>query len=190
MRKGKRLARVNKKRLILFVAIVIIVIVAIILLVKNINKKIDNIDIKNNGITLDGTDPKIEGGNMTNSQEIEYDGNPYNVPQDYTKTVNEFVGESGEALDSVTLSTVKESIIDNFKKNYSEKYGINVNMENVKIIFNQGTTTIADNTCLVFAVYEEQGDNLAFISKFAMSINTEILYKYNSETFMYSMIEK
>lgn len=190
MRKGKKLAKVNMKRLIVFIAIVVVIIVAIVILVKNLNKKIDNIDLKNKGITLDGTDQTIEGGNITNSQEIEYDGNPYNVPQDYTKTVNEFVGESGEELDSGTLSTVKQNIIEKFKQDYSEKYGISIDMSNVRIIFNQGTTTIADNTCLVFAVYEEKDENLTFISKFAMSLNIEVLYRYNSKTFMYSMIEK
>lgn len=190
MRKGKKVAKVNVKRLAIAIIVLVIIVVAIVMIVKNIKKNPDDIDIKDSGITLDGSTPGIEGGSMTNSQEIEYDGNPYNVPQDYTKTVNEFVGETGEALDSETLSTVKQNIIEKFKQGYSEKYGINVDMSNVRIIYNQGTTTIAGNTCLVFVVYEEKDGDLTFISKFAMSINTEVLYKYNSETFMYSMIEK
>ena len=62
-------------------------------------------------------------------------------------------------------------------------------MSNVKIVFNQGTTIIADNTCLVFAVYEQKDNSLNFISKYAMSIDTEVLYKYDSESLVFNMIE-
>ena len=62
-------------------------------------------------------------------------------------------------------------------------------MSNISIIFNQVTTTIAGKNCLVFAVYEEKGNESNFISKFAMSIDMSVLYKFDSNTLIYNMIE-
>ena len=88
MRKG---TKVNKKRLSIFITILVILIILIVVICKAIGNKSE--------ITLNGTDQTIGGNNVSNSQEIEYDGNPYNVPQDYTETVTDFVNESGEAID-------------------------------------------------------------------------------------------
>lgn len=179
----KKRSKINKKRLIIFIVIAVLIIgIVVAATVKLLNK--DNKDI-----TLDGTDQTIEGNNMTNNQEIEYDGNPYNVPQDYTETVNEFVNESGEVLDENTLSEVKQNITDKFKQLPTDKLGINTDMSNIRIVFNQGTTKVADSTCLVFVVYEEKDNSLNFISKYAMSIDTNIVYKYDSTALIYNMIE-
>ena len=179
----KRQTKIDKKRLLIITAIVIVIIALIVLVIRVINNDEDK-------ITVDGTSSTIVGQNVTDdSSKVEYDGNPYNVPQDYTQTVNEFVGESGEALDENTLNEVKDNITNKFKQIPGEKLGINVDMSTIKIIFNQGTTTIADNACLVFVVYEERDDKLNFISKYAMSIDTNVLYKYDSQNLVFNMIE-
>lgn len=179
MRKG---TKVNKKRLIIFVVVIVIIIIAIVLLIKNLNKDKD--------ITLDGTEQiTIDSQVAINEQDIEYDGNPYNVPQEYTQTVNEFIGDTGEALDENTLITVKEDIENKFRSISPDKLGINSEMANVKITFNPVTTTIAGKNCLVFAVYEEKDNQSIFISKYAMSVDTSVLYKFNSDTLVYNMIE-
>lgn len=178
MRKG---TKVNKKRLGIFIAILIIIILLIVVICKAIGNKSE--------ITLNGKDKTIDGNNMSNSQEIEYDGNPYNVPQDYTETVNEYVGESGEAIDENTLSGIKQSIMDKFKGIPADKLKLDINMDNSRIIFNQGTTIIANNKCLVFVVYEEKDGALNFISKYAMSIDTSVLYKYDSDALIFNMLE-
>jgi hypothetical protein len=179
----KKQLKLDKKRLLIFVAVVIVVIAVVVLIVKIVNNNEEK-------ITIDGNASSIDGQNITDeSSQVEYDGNPYNVPQDYTQTLNEFVGETGEALDENTLNEVKDNIINKFKGISTDKLGISVDMSNVKIVFNQGTTIIADSTCLVFAVYEQKDNNLNFISKYAMSIDTEVLYKYDSESLVFNMIE-
>lgn len=180
--KKKNNVKISPKFFILLAAI-IIVIVVIVLIVKGGK----NDDSK---ITLDGSgNANVDGQQVNNNQEIEYDGNPYNVPQSYTTTVNDFIGESGEELDENTLPSIKEEIKSKFTSMSTEQIGINVDMQNIRIIFNQGTTTIADNNCLVFSVYEQKDGSLNFVSKYAMSTNTEILYKYDSSANMFNMIQ-
>lgn len=178
----KKKVKINKARLITSILVVIIVIVAIVLIAKKANKQPEK-------ITLDGSTQVIENKQITNTQEIEYDGNPYNVPQSYTTTVNEFVGEDGSAIDANELSTIKVKIEEKFKSISAEKLGINADMSNITIVFNQATTTIAEKNCLVFAVYEIKGDESNYISKFAMSEDATVLYKFDSESLIYNMIE-
>lgn len=178
MRKG---TKVNKKRLGIFIAILVILIILIVVICKAISNKSE--------ITLNGTDQTIGGNNISNSQEIEYDGNPYNVPQDYTETVTDFVNESGEAIDENTLAGIKQNIMDKFKSISVDKLKLNINMDNARLIFNQGTTIIANNKCLVFVVYEEKDNALNFISKYAMSLDTSVLYKYDSDALVFNMLE-
>lgn len=180
----KKQLKLDKKRLLIFVAVVIVVIAVVVLIVKVVNNNEEKITIDGNASSID------DGQNVTDeSSQVEYDGNPYNVPQDYTQTLNEFVGETGEALDENTLNEVKDNIMNKFKGISTDKLGISADMSSVKIVFNQGTTIIADNTCLVFAVYEQKNNSLNFISKYAMSIDTEVLYKYDSESLVFNMIE-
>ena len=179
----KKQLKLDKKRLLISIAIIVIIIAVVVLIVKIATNNEDK-------ITIDGNASTIDGQNITDeSSEVEYDGNPYNVPQDYTQTLNEFVGETGEALDENTLNEVKDNIMNKFKGISTDKLGISADMSSVKIVFNQGTTIIADNTCLVFAVYEQKDNSLNFISKYAMSIDTEVLYKYDSESLVFNMIE-
>jgi hypothetical protein len=178
----KSKTKVNKKRLLFSIIVLIIIIVAIILIVKNIGKKDSN-------ITLDGTSQKIDGVSVSNSQEIEYDGNPYSVPQEYTVAVDEYVYTDGEAIDDSSLNEIKQSMIEKFKQSSTDNLQLDADMQNIRIIFNQGTTTIADSTCLVFVVYEEKDDSLNFKSKYAMSLDTKVIYKYDSESLVYNMLE-
>lgn len=176
----KKTVKVNRKRLcafiVIFVAIIAVIIISIVL-------------SKRKNLTLDGSKTKVDGASITNNQEIEYDGNPYNVPQAYVETVNQYVDEKGNALEGADLSNVKNNIIDKFKSYSNEKLGFEASMDNIKIVFNQGTTTIAENTCIVFAVYEIVDDSLDYISKYAMSIDTNVIYKFDSEAFVFRMIQ-
>ncbi len=79
--------------------------------------------------------------------------------------------------------------MDKFKSIPADKLKLNISMDNARLIFNQGTTTIANNKCLVFVAYEEKDNALNFISKYAMSIDTSILYKYDSEALVFNMLE-
>ncbi len=179
----KKQLKLDKKRLLISIAIIVIIIAVVVLIVKIATNNEDK-------ITIDGNASTIDGQNITDeSSEVEYDGNPYNVPQDYTQTLNEFVGETGETLDEATLNEVKTNITNKFKGISADKLGIDIDMSTIKIVFNQGTTIIADNTCLVFAVYEQKDDTLNFISKYAMSIDTNVLYKYDSQALVFNMIE-
>lgn len=175
----KKTLKVNKKRLSIFIAIVVIVIVAIIVVILS----------KKNKLILDSSKTKVDGTSVSNAQDIEYDGNPYNVPQAYVETIDKYVDEQGEDLDSTTLNTVKNNIIDKFKSYSNEKLGFEASMDSLKIVFNQGTTTIAENTCIVFAVYEIADGSLKYISKYAMSIDTSVIYKFDSEEFVFRMIQ-
>ena len=114
----KKQLKLDKKRLLIFVAVVIVVIAVVVLIVKVVNNNEEKIIIDGNASSID------DGQNVTDeSSQVEYDGNPYNVPQDYTQTLNEFVGETGETLDEATLNEVKTNINDEERMNlYKNNY--------------------------------------------------------------------
>ncbi len=174
--------KINKKRLVTILVVVIVVIIAIIMIVKNVNKD-------KNEITLDGTTTNIENKTITNEQQIEYDGNPYNVPQDYTQTVSGYVDDSNNEMSGDEISQIKRNIEEKFKSVSTDKLGISANMDSIVINFNPVTTTIAEKKCLVFAVYTEENNELNFVSKYAMSVDASTLYKFDSEKLIYNMIE-
>ncbi len=175
-------SKLNFKRIIPAIIALILIIVVIVLIVKAVTRKSDDISLDGSSAGL------IEKAEMINKLEAEYDGNPYNVPETFTTTEDTYVGESSEELSASEISDVKNTIISKFKSYSPEELGIDCSMDNVRMIFNTGTTTIADTKCLVFNTYKVDGESMQYISKFAMSIDGNTLYKFDNQLFVYRMI--
>lgn len=181
-KQGRKANKIDIKRLIPAIIALVLIIVVIVMIVKAVTRKSDNISLNGESAGL------IEKAEMINKLEAEYDGNPYNVPETFTTTESTYVGEESEELSADEISNVKNTIINNFKSYSPEELGINCSMDNVRMIFNTGTTTIADTKCLVFNVYSVDGEAMQYVSKFAMSIDGNTLYKFDNQLFVYRMI--
>ena len=181
-KQGRKANKIDIKRLIPAIIALVLIIVVIVMIVKAVTRKSDNISLNGESAGL------IEKAEMINKLEAEYDGNPYNVPETFTTTESTYVGEESEELSADEISNVKNTIINKFKSYSPEELGINCSMDNVRMIFNTGTTTIADTKCLVFNTYKVDGESMQYISKFAMSIDGNTLYKFDNQLFVYRMI--
>jgi len=182
-KQGRKInSKLNFKRIIPAIIALILIIVVIVLIVKAVTRESDDISLDGSSAGL------IEKAEMINKLEAEYDGNPYNVPETFTTTEDTYVGESSEELSASEISDVKNTIISKFKSYTPEELGIDCSMDNVRMIFNTGTTTIADTKCLVFNAYKVDGESMQYISKFAMSIDGNTLYKFDNQLFVYRMI--
>ena len=182
-RQGKsKKNNVDYKRLALFILVLDAIIVGVVLIVKAITKDKET-------ISLDGSSSGIvEKAEMINKLEAEYDGNSYNVPESYTTKDEIYKGQDNVELTEEQLNQLKIDVNNKFATYTAQEVGIDVNMENVKLIFNTGTTRIADRQCVVFNVYEQNGDKISYIAKCAMSLDLEVLYTFDSELFVYRMV--
>lgn len=182
-RQGKKAkTNVDFKKLIPAIIVLIAIVVIVILVVKVVNKKGDDISLDSS------TSGLIEKAEMINKAEAEYDGNPYNVPESFTTKEETYGGENSASLSEQEVENAKAVISSSFKAYTADQLGIVINMDAVRLIFNTGTTIIADTTCLVFNVYEEVDDSLKYICKFAMSVDGTTLYRFDDEVFVYRMI--
>lgn len=163
--------KINLKRFIPFILILLVIVIAIVMVV---NSNIGNNGESSGDFNLDGTKKNT-------------DSNTIAISQSETSSVNEYVDASGNKLDDGTLKKNKDNIIVAFKQIPAEKLGLNIDLNSAKIMFNQGTTTIKDKQFLVFNVYSQAGKN---VGTYAMSIDTEVVYKYNTNTLEYELIEK
>lgn len=188
--------KVNKKRLLLSILILIIIIVAIVFAIKfsgngeetsgdfNMNGSQENVDSQN---SQEGQVEQQPTQTPSVSEPAENTPST-SVPQQETENVTEFVDESGNKLEEDTLQASKDSIVQAFKAIPSERLGITADLNTAKIMFNQGITTIAENECFVFNVYVLEENKLKNIGTYAMSRDTQVLYKLNSQTLEYDLI--
>lgn len=179
--------KVNKKRLFLSILILIIIIVAIVFAIKFSG----NGEVTNGDFNMGGSQENVDAQNsQEGGQEPVQPTTTTSVPQKETENVTEFVDESGNKLEENTLQTNKDSIVQAFKAIPSETLGITADLSAAKIMFNQGITTIAETECFVFNVYVQEGEKLKNIGTYAMSRDTQVLYKFNSQTLEYDLVEK
>lgn len=181
-KQGRKANKIDIKRLIPAIIAVVLIVVVIVMIVKAVNRKSGDISLDGESAGL------IEKAEMINKLEAEYDGNPYNVPETFTTTESTYVGVESEELSANEVSNIKSTITNKFKSYSTEELGINCSMDNVRMIFNTGTTTIADTKCLVFNTYSVDGESMQYIAKFAMSIDGSTLYKFDNQLFVYRMI--
>lgn len=166
---GDFMKRFNIKR-ILPIVLIIVIIIAIISII--FSSKEDNNE-NNADFSIGKTKENIDTGLVT-------------ISQNDTATVNEYVDNNGNKLDDNTLKQTKDNIMTSFKRISSDKLGQDIDISRCKIIFNKGTTTIKENSFLVFNVYSQEGKN---IGTYAMSIDTNTIYRYNTQTLEYELIE-
>ncbi len=173
-------------------AIVILVIIVIIAF-KLFDKREVNLSVDANGNTVSNGNLNSNGSEAqlqddeTNS---DYTYDPNSIPQKDTDHIEQYVDDKGNEISGEELSKVKDNIVQAFKKVSTDKLGLDVDLNNVRIIFNQGTTIIDQNSCLVFCVYVAENDELKNSGMFAMTKDTKVLYKFNSDTLTYDLIEK
>src|SRR5699024_1247133 len=96
----------------------------------------------------------------------------------------------GNELDGEDLSKIKDNIVQAFKKVSLDKLGLDVNLDEARVIFNKGTTIIDQNNCFVFCIYVMKDNLLRNVGMYAMTKDTKTLYKFNSDTLTYDLIEK
>lgn len=190
--------KINKKRLFLSIMILIIIILVIVFGIKLIGNK----DETSGDMNLDGSQETVD----TPSQEdvpVQENAVPgvvddlsgdtqeseVTVPQQATDNVEEFVDEQGNKMDENVLQTNKDTIIQAFKAIPADKLGLTADLASAKIMFSQGITTIATNECFVFNVYVNENGSLKNAGVYAMSRDTTVLYKFNSASLEYELIE-
>lgn len=181
------------KKIVLIIIAVIILVVIIIVAFKLLNKNEVNLSVDSNGNVTNIGNLNTDGNNaqlQNNSSTSDYTYNPDSIPQKDIEYIEQYVDDKGNELSGEDLSKIKDNIVQAFKKVSSDKLGINVDLNNVRIIFNQGTTIINKNRCLVFCVYVAENDTLRNVGMYAMTKDTKVLYKFNSDTLTYDLIEK
>lgn len=164
----------NLKKILVAIILLVIVVAVIVLVIKFTgNKNSNNID-----------------NNNDNNNYIENDENIEVISKEDTTSVSDYVDEQGNALSDDEVSKLKNAISEAVKQFPTEKLGINEDINNARFIFNRGTTTISGEQYLTFSIYVLEGEKYRSRGMFAMSKNTEKLYKYNSEKSRYERIEK
>lgn len=182
----------NKKKMILIIVAVIILVVVMIFAFKMLNKNEVNMSVDANGnaidgsLRADGSEIKLKDDGTTS----DYTYNPNSIPQKDTDYNEQYLDNKGNELSGEDLSKIKDNIIQEFKEVPIDKLGLDVDLNNIRIIFNQGTTLIDKNNCLVFCIYVAENNTLRNVGMYAMSEDTKVLYKFNSDALTYDLIEK
>lgn len=187
--------KISKKKIILIVIAVILLIVIAFVIFKLINKNELNLNVDANGnvvngdiMNSDGSNAQLQQEDSNNNSEATY--NPNSIPQKDTEHIEQYIDDKGNEVSGEDLSKIKDNIIQAFKKIPMDKLGLDVNLDEVRIIFNQGTTVIDQNNFFVFCIYTTHDNRLKNIGMFAMTKDTKTLYKFNSENLTYDLIEK
>ena len=133
----------------------------------------------NTGNIENGTSSSTGDNNNTSAEPVT--GNPLDVPQVNTSSTNEYIDDSGSAMAQETVGSIQEQIIAKFKT-------IPVDLNSARIMFGEGVMKIANKECLGFTVYVLNGNYLQSAGMYAMSIDTEVLYRYDTDTMTYIFV--
>lgn len=178
----------NKKKLIISLIIVIIVIVIIIVMIKfRKSNKIEN-NVENN-IDIGENTNGSSSSNVESVPASEPSTGAQTVPQNETVYYNEYMDENKNDLSDSDAKAIRQKIIDNFKSRDMNELGINTDASNIKIVFSSGTTFIDNRGCFVFYVYVQSGNSLVNRGMFAMTQDCSVLYKFNSQTITYDVVD-
>lgn len=184
----------NKKKIIIIIALIILIIAIVAIIVfKLLDKNELNTSIDTNGNVISNEELNSNGSSaqlQSNDNTSENTYNPNSIPQKDTDYVEQYVDEKGNELDGEDLSEIKDNIVQAFKKVSLDKLGLDVNLDEARVIFNKGTTIIDQNNCFVFCIYVMKDNLLRNVGMYAMTKDTKTLYKFNSDTLTYDLIEK
>lgn len=141
----------------------------------------------NTGNIENGTSSSAGDNNNTSAEPVT--GNPLDVPQVNTSSTNEYIDDSGSAMAQETVGSIQEQIIAKFKTIPQERLNLkNVDLDSARIMFGEGVMKIANKECLGFTVYVLNGNYLQSAGMYAMSIDTEVLYRYDTDTMTYIFV--
>lgn len=181
----------NNKKTIMIVIIAIIILVVLIFVGLKIfkNKEVDETqndldqDIVAQDIDEDGSEEEVNTGTSNSTQ----DGTV--VDSVDTVVVNKFVDENGNDMTEDAIQEAKNKIIEAVKQVPVETLGLDISLDNARFIFTESITTINHNECFVFSIYVQEGENLVNKGMYAISRDTKILYKFNTKTVSYELIQ-
>lgn len=168
---------INVKRLIPFIVIVCVIILVIVVVCTNGKKEVNDEDFGLSG----QVSPYKAQENLVSDENTVY--------QKDIITNEEVLTLEGEEIVNEDLETAKANIEAAIYAMTKEELGLEVEMEETKIFFNEGSTNIYGKNCIVFSLYAQSGDYLKNKGTFAMSSDTNILYKYDSGVMAYKLIK-
>lgn len=184
---------INLKRfipIVCVVLIIIVIIIAVILGARNKNNEESNADSSLNSGTVEqntssnATDENNDDTSSSTTEETSLD-----VPQLDTSSTNEYVEEDGSKIEEATVESIQESMKAKFKTVSKEDLCLeDVDLDSARFIFGEGVINIAKKDCFGFSVYVLNGQYLENAGTFAMSLDTEVLYRYDTETMTYIFV--
>jgi len=178
--------KIRKRRLAVFILIIVVIIVAIIF--STLNKEKEDITV-NGDIDSIGSKEILNPGKSQDDNQVDNGDNTEGIHINDTVNVDKYVDETGKELTTEEMTIEKEKISNKFKSISPDILGLNVDMSEVKLMYNQGTNNIDGNICYVFSVYVPNGDTVSKIGTYAISTDLLVLYRFNSDTMKYELIK-
>ena len=166
--------------------ILIAIIIIIIVIVFSSNNKEENpSDSSMNTGNIENGSMSNEDDNNTISDEP-VTGNPLDVPQINTSSTNEYIDDSGATIADETVESIQSQIEAKFKTISLDKLNLKgVDLDSARIIFGEGVMKIANKECLGFSIYIPNGNYMKNAGMYAMSLDTEVLYRYDTDIMTY-----
>ncbi len=172
--------KLDKKVVAILIIALVIVVISVAVAIYSMNrcpKKVENVDVPQD------------------NQEQQEVIDETRVPQDKTTVSDEYVDDNGNVLSEEQIEQIKSSLLEEFKTYGVDKLGLeNVDLASdmTRLMYNVGVTTILEKKYLVFNVYAlAEGDSyLRNRGMYAMSLDLSRLYKFDTESLVYLLIEK
>lgn len=182
--------KINFKRFLPAIGILVAIIIIIIVIVTSSKKSEEN---KSDSGMNTGN---IETGTVSNTEENQGQSEEENateesldVPQANTTSTNEYVDNTGATIEEGTVESIQAQIEEKFKSIPLDRLQLNgVDLENAKLIFGEGVMRIGDKDCFGFTVYVANGKYMKSAGMYAMSKDTEVLYRYDTDTLTYIFV--
>ncbi len=184
--------KINLKKFIPAICVLLAIIVIIVIIVcSSKNKKIEE-NPGDSGLNSGNVDNSSASNVTNNGNEnpvTSEENNELNVPQVNTSSTNEYVDDSGSKIEEETVESIQEKIKAKFKTIPQSDLKLdNVDLESARFIFGEGVMSIAKKDCFGFSVYVLDGEYLVNAGMYAMSTDTEVLYRYDTDTLTYIFV--
>lgn len=182
--------KINFKRFIPAICVLVVIIAIIVIIVCSSKNNNQEENPGNSGLNSGN----VQDGSASNAESNENsvapaEDNGLNVPQVNTSSTNEYVDDSGSKIEEGTVESIQENIKAKFKTIPQSDLKLdNVDLESARFIFGEGIMNIAKKDCFGFSVYVLKGEYLVNAGMYAMSTDTEVLYRYDTDTLTYIFV--
>ena len=182
---------INIKRFLPALGILVAIIVIILVIVYSSNKQ-ENTNLPEDD-NVNSVNENIENNESTSNEDVsdseQSEENSLDVPQVDTSSTNEYVDDSGEQIEGGTIEDTQAKIEEKFKSIPLDRLNLQgVYLNSAKIIFGEGVMKIANKDCFGFSVYVLDGSYMKSAGTFAMSMDTEVLYRYDTSSMTYIFV--